>query len=175
MPLESTAQRPESAFMSEQRSPTGLLAIAVFKLVKATVLVAVGVGALSLIHNPDTEATLRHLLNVLRVDPNNHFFNRGLSAVSGLDQRRLAEVGIGTFVYAAVFLVEGTGLLLRKTWAEYLTTIVTASFVPLEVHEMVRKASALKAAGIAVNVAIVVYLVLRLLHERRDRHAPSRG
>ncbi|HEX4336893.1 MAG TPA: DUF2127 domain-containing protein [Polyangiaceae bacterium] len=159
--------------MSEKRSSGTLLAIAVFKLVKAAVLIAVGVGALSLIHDRDTETTLRHVLNVLRVDPNNYFFNRALSSVLGLDRRKLAEIGVGTFVYAAVFLVEGTGLLLRKTWAEYLTTIVTASFVPLEVYEMVRRASVLKALGIAVNVAIVVYLVLRLRQERRERHAPS--
>jgi len=75
-------------------------------------------------------------------------------------------LAVGTFVYAAVFLVEGTGLLLRKRWAEYLTTIVTASFVPFELYEMAHTPSVLKAAGIALNVAIVVYLIVRLRQKR---------
>src|SRR4029077_17821649 len=100
---------------------------------------------------------------------NDRFFDHAIARVSGLDRRKLEELGIGTFVYAGVFLVEGTGLALRKRWAEYLTTIVTASFIPLELYEMFRKPSAVKAIGIVVNVLIVAYLALRLRHEHRER------
>jgi uncharacterized membrane protein (DUF2068 family) len=62
-------------------------------------------------------------------------------------------------------------LLLRKVWGEYVSSILTASFIPLEIYELVEKASWIKALVIAVNVAIVVYLVLRL---RRDGHWPFR-
>jgi uncharacterized membrane protein (DUF2068 family) len=157
--------------MSDRRGTGVLLAIALFKLVKALVLIAVGVGALSLVKNNDTVTMLRHAVNALRMDPNNRLFDRAVSAVSGLDRKKLEEVGIGTFVYAAVFLVEGTGLLLRKRWAEYLTTIVTTSFVPLEIWELVRKPSPFKVIGLVVNVLIVVYLALRLWHERQERGA----
>jgi uncharacterized membrane protein (DUF2068 family) len=76
-------------------------------------------------------------------------------------------LSIGTFVYAAIFLVEGAGLLLRKRWAEFLTVFVTASFIPLEIYEIVRKPSPLKGVGILVNVLIVAYLVVRLWRERK--------
>jgi uncharacterized membrane protein (DUF2068 family) len=154
--------------MSDRRGTGVLVAIALFKVVKAILLIAVGVGALSLVHDPHTAATLRHAVNALRMDPNNRFFNRAVSAVSGLDDKKLEEVGIGTFVYATVFLVEGTGLLLRKRWAEYLTTIVTASFIPFEIYELVHNPSALKVAGLVANVLIVVYLGVRLWKERRS-------
>ena len=71
--------------------------------------------------------------------------------------------------YAAVFLVEGLGLLFRKRWAEWLTVVVTASFVPVEIYEMVARESLLKGLVIAVNVAAVAYLLWRL---RRDKHWP---
>ena len=161
--------------MNRRRGTGVLLAIAVFKLVKAAVLVAVGVGALSLIHDNEIVRSFERLVNALRIDANNRFINRGIAAVSGLDSRHLEEVGIGTFAYAALFLVEGTGLLLRKRWAEYLTTIITASFIPLEIYEIVRHASVLKALTIAVNMAIVVYLYLRLRAERREKRAPAKG
>ena len=66
-----------------------------------------------------------------------------------------------------MFLVEGVGLLLRKRWGEYLTIVVTASFIPFEIYEMAHKPTALKAGGIALNVVIVVYLVVRRWRERR--------
>ena len=68
-------------------------------------------------------------------------------------------------------LVEGTGLWLDKLWAEYLTVIATALLLPLELYELVRKPTALKAGGIAVNVAIVVYLILVLRRRLRREHA----
>jgi uncharacterized membrane protein (DUF2068 family) len=148
--------------MSKQRGSGVLLAIALFKLVKAMLLIALGCGALSLVHDPHSSATLRHLVGAFRIDPDNHFIHGVISKISGLDARRLEALSLGTFVYAAVFLVEGIGLLLRKRWAEYLTTVITASFIPFEVYELVHQPSVLKVAGIATNVAIVVYLGIRL-------------
>lgn len=65
-----------------------------------------------------------------------------------------------------MFAVEGTGLLLRKRWAEYLTTGVTASLVPLELYERAHRPSALKLAGVLLNVAIVWFLAARLGRRR---------
>jgi uncharacterized membrane protein (DUF2068 family) len=154
--------------MSSARGTGVLVSIALFKLVKAVTLIALGIGALSHLHHSDAFETLRRISRELGVDPNHRVVNQTISKVSGLDRRHLEEVGAGTFVYAAVFLTEGTGLLLRKRWAEYLTIIVTASFIPFEIYEMAHKPSALKAVGIVVNALIVVYLVLRLRRERRE-------
>ena len=40
--------------------------------------------------------------------------------------------------------------------------IATSLLIPLELYELVRKPSMLKAAGTAVNIAIVAYLAVRL-------------
>jgi uncharacterized membrane protein (DUF2068 family) len=149
-----------------------LFAIALFKLVKAALLVALGVAALSLAHDSGVLSTLRSSARALGFSPHGQLVNRAVSAALGVDHRGLQELGVGTFVYAAVFLTEGTGLIFRKRWAEYLTTIVTASFVPFEVYEMAHKPSVLKGVGIAVNVVIVAYLVIRLW--RRRHHADSK-
>ena len=145
-----------------------LLAIAVFKLVKAVLLVALGIAAFSLARDGQVLTTMRHVMAALGFSAHGDFVDRAFGQISGIDHRRLRELGVGTFVYAAVFLVEGTGLILRKRWAEYLTSIVTASFIPLEIYEMVHKASVFKALGIAVNVAVVAYLVVRLWQRRHS-------
>ena len=141
-----------------------LFGIALFKLLKTCILVAAGVSALSLLHDPDPPSTLSRVARELRIDPDNRLVHRAIAALAALDTRRLEELGVGTFVYAAVFAVEGTGLLLRKRWAEYLTTGVTASLVPLELYELWRQPSALKVAGILLNVLIVGFLAARLRH-----------
>ena len=69
----------------------------------------------------------------------------------------------------SVFLVEGVGLMLRRGWAEVLTTVITVSFIPLEIYELVKHESWMKIGVILVNALIVVYLVRRL---RREGHWP---
>src|SRR3954470_13811714 len=135
--------------------------IGVFKLAKAVLLVGVAIGALKLLHQ-DVAQVIERWIYTLQVDPDNQFIQKLLTRVWSVDDRTLKEISAGTFCYAGLFSVEGTGLLLRKRWASYLTIVVTASFLPFEVYEMVRETSALKAAVIALNLAILVYLAIRV-------------
>ncbi len=56
-------------------------------------------------------------------------------------------------------VIEGVGLWLRQRWAEWLTVIATSLLVPFEIYELIHRPSPMKAAGLTVNVLIVVYLV----------------
>lgn len=140
--------------------------IALFKLVKALMLIAVGVGALSMRHH---DGALNHWIHALVFDPHGRLFHEAIAKISGLDTRQLAGIAIGSMVYAAVFLVEGTGLMLRRGWAEVLTTVITISFIPLEIYELVKHQSWMKIGVILINALIVVYLVRRL---KREGHWP---
>ena len=90
--------------------------------------------------------------------------DRALSVLWSLDERKLKAIGVGIFVYAALPLTEGTGLLLRQRWAEYFTVIVTGSFIPLELYELAKHVTLTRLAVIAINVLIVWILVRRLDH-----------
>jgi len=136
----------------------GLLLIAVFKLLKAIALIGVGIGALKLLHK-DVAGVVDGWVNAFRVDPHNRYVYWLLEKLAKVDDRRLKELSIGTFIYAGVFLTEGIGLALRKRWAEYFTIIVTGSFLPLEFYELLRHASFAKAVALLLNVAVVVYLI----------------
>lgn len=140
--------------------------IALFKLVKALLLIAVGIGALSLRHH---DGALAGWIHALVFDPHGKLFHEAVEKISGLDTRQLADIAIGSLVYAAVFLVEGVGLMLRRGWAEVLTAIITTSFIPLEIYELVKHGSWMKIGVVLVNALIVVYLVRRL---RREGHWP---
>jgi uncharacterized membrane protein (DUF2068 family) len=73
----------------------------------------------------------------------------------------LKEVGIALLAYAALEGVEAIGLWFAKRWAEYLTFLSTVILLPLEVYEIVNKGTPLKVIGFLINVAVVVYLLLR--------------
>jgi uncharacterized membrane protein (DUF2068 family) len=143
--------------MASHRSNTILVLIGLFKLVKATLLVLVAVGAFS--------DHLRHFVE--HTNPSNHYVRELIAKISGAEPHTLHLVEIAALFYAALFLIEGFGLIARKTWAEYFTTIITVSFIPLEIYEMVERASALKGLVIAVNIVIVIYLLVRLKHDGR--------
>jgi len=70
--------------------------------------------------------------------------------------------GIAALGYGLLESVEGVGLWLDQLWAEYLTVIATSLLIPLELYELARKPTLLKAAGIAVNLVIVAYLARAL-------------
>jgi uncharacterized membrane protein (DUF2068 family) len=139
----------------------GLGLIAAFKLLKGLALLALGIGALNLLHK-DVEAIVVHWINIFQVDPNGHYVRLLLAKLSILDDRRLKELSVGTFIYSAVFLTEGVGLALGKRWAEYLTIGTTASLLPLEIYELGKHASIGKVLALVINLAVVVYLVLEL-------------
>ena len=79
----------------------------------------------------------------------------------GISQRSLLALAAGSFLYGAIEAAESIGLILKRRWAEYLVVLATAFFIPIEVFELAKKPTALKAATLVVNVVIVVYLVRR--------------
>lgn len=150
-----------SAAQKTKSSGSGLMAIAIFKFLKGLALLAVGFGVLHFLHR-DLATEIARWVDFFRIDPHNHYLQRILEKVANVDERKLRELSIGTFFYAALFLTEGTGLALRKRWAEYLTILSTASLMPIEALEIYKHASVAKVVLLIVNIAIVVYLVLQL-------------
>lgn len=156
--------RKPSSPKGPQRN-TVLFLIAIFKLVKGLALIALGIGALHLLHR-DLGQTVQHWIEVLRIDPDNRVIHRLLVRVFRVSPKQLKAISAGTFLYAGVFLTEGTGLLLRKRWAEYFTIIATGSFIPIEVYEIFHRFTAIKVAVTIINIAIVVYLVNQVRKNR---------
>jgi uncharacterized membrane protein (DUF2068 family) len=146
---------------TEGKSPFTLLLIALFKLIKGLLLLAVGVGAVKLLHH-DVAETVSNWIDFLRVDPDNRFIHGMLTRVLNLTPGQLKAASVGTFFYAGLLLTEGIGLLLRKRWAEYFTIITTAGLIPLELYEIAKHVTAARIAILIINVAIVVYLVMRV-------------
>ncbi|MGZ3460117.1 MAG: DUF2127 domain-containing protein [Archangium sp.] len=148
--------------------------IAVFKLVKAVTLIAVGVGALDVL-GKGTRETLARWLSTTGMSLNGPLGERIFHTLALLDSRKLVELSAASFTYAVLFLIEGVGLWFDKRWAEYFTLVITVSFIPFELYEWVQHPSAAKGVGMGINVAVAVYLVVRISRRRRSRSRAQPG
>jgi uncharacterized membrane protein (DUF2068 family) len=139
--------------------------IALFKLLKAALLIAVGLGALHLLHK-DLTSVLEHWVMRLGLDPGNRYVDKALEKAANFSPNKIKSLGIVSFIYAGLFLTEGIGLWMLKRWAEWFSVIITTSLVPVELYEIYHHPSVIKGLVLIVNIAVVGYLLYRILTER---------
>lgn len=82
-----------------------------------------------------------------------------IRSVLASNPHTLTLVTVFLLGYGALQLVEAVGLYSLKRWGEYVAVVGTSVFLPVEVHELLAKVTALRVGAFAVNVAAVVYLV----------------
>lgn len=149
-----------------KHSDTAMLRlIAFFKLVKAVLLIITGIAALKLLHR-DAWSALAGWISMIGLDPGNRLLDAALNKVELLNPHKIKFLGVGSFVYAGLFLTEGTGLWLQKRWGEWVTIIITSSLIPLEIYEIFHHDTVTKIAVFVINVAILAYLI----HHVRTKH-----
>jgi uncharacterized membrane protein (DUF2068 family) len=144
-----------------------LRTIALYKLVKVLLLLLAAYGELRL-HDAELSAKLITWAQARPSGLEHALVTRVLEWFSGLSESKIHALRFVTLTYAAVFAVEGVGLWMRKRWAEWLTVVITASLIPVEIWEFVSRPNFGKAAVVIANAAIVAYLVW---HVRTRGHA----
>ena len=82
-----------------------------------------------------------------------------LTRLGHIQPHSLAVLAMFAGAYAVVSGFEAVGLWRERRWAEYLTVLATAGFLPLEIHELIRRVTFVRIGTFAVNIAILVYLV----------------
>jgi uncharacterized membrane protein (DUF2068 family) len=107
------------------------------------------------------------------MNPESRIVNFLFEKAELLNDPLLRRIGFGAFCYAAVGVIEAVGLYLEKAWAEFLTLIITASFLPFEIHELIRRLTWLRVGLLVTNVVVLLYLVWmlgeRAAHRRRTQ------
>jgi len=85
----------------------------------------------------------------------------GLRYVTGFAPIRtvLILLALVAVAYCVVEGVEAVGLWMQRRWAEYLTALATAGFLPLEIHEIAARVTVARIVTLIVNIAILLYLL----------------
>jgi uncharacterized membrane protein (DUF2068 family) len=131
-------------------------------------VVLVGLGVLVLLFSAD-RATLRHTFYKVIADLQGGTISGQSHAHHGLlheldnlfttSSTHLHRLAAVLIAYGVVEGIEAVGLWYQQRWAEYLTFIVTASLLPLEVYEIAHRTTPFKIIAFVVNVAVVAYLL----------------
>jgi len=164
------AANPARSVSGRRHHNRWLLLIAVYKLLQALLFIAIGVGALHLLHR-DVADLLADLADHLNFNPESGFVNFVLDKALLVDDPLLRRIGAAAFCYAGVSLAEGIGLYLEKAWGEFLTIAITASFLPLEAFELLHRFTAFRVCLLAINALVLVYLVRVVAEKEKERRA----
>ena len=91
--------------------------------------------------------------------PSRSFVDKELRHLLAVRSGQLRVVAITAAVYCVLEATEAIGLWRERRWAEYLTAVATAGFLPFEIIELTKNVSPLKVGTFVVNLAILVYLI----------------
>lgn len=150
----------------------GLLLIALFKLAKAAACIAIGFGALHLIHADVGDVVLK-TTNFFHLDPDGRTVDFIQEKADLLSGHKLRQFSMLTFGYAALSMIEGIGLYKEKTWAEYLTLILTICALPWDVTELMKHQTPMRAGVVVINLVVLAYLLwfIRMHRQQTARSA----
>ncbi len=138
-------------------TPTGLKAAAFFEALKGLLVILAGVGLLSLLHR-DAEAFAKSLVIHLHMNPARHYPSIFIDAAGRLTDARLWLLAAGAFGYSSLRLAEAYGLWRAMPWAEWVGIVSGGIYLPVEVVELIRRPTVLKAGLLTANALLVVYL-----------------
>jgi uncharacterized membrane protein (DUF2068 family) len=147
-----------------------LTLIALFKFCKSALLLVIALEALRLLR-PGAAVRAREWLAALALSSDRRVVQHVLIRLESLISQRLEVLGVVALLYATLFAIEGVGLWRERRWAEYLTVIATASFVPFEVFQLARHVTLVRSAALGLNLLVVAYLIYRLRHPYGERVA----
>ncbi len=145
-----------------------LLLIAVYKFLHAALFFAIGIGAHHLLHKniaDQIDLFARHL----RFNPESRLVIFILRKASFINGRVLERISLVAYCYATVTLIEGIGLYLEKAWGEFLTLAITASFLPWEILEIIRRITWIRVGLLTINILVFVYLLRLVFDSARHR------
>ena len=133
--------------------------------IKGFIVFGAGFGLLALLHR-DVRRIAESLVTRLHVDPENHFAGIFLNAAAHITDARLGGLAAHAAAYTALRWVEGWGLWFNRRWASWLGAASGAIYVPVEMYELWHRPSAIKAATLCLNIAVVAYLAWTLQRRR---------
>lgn len=152
--------------------PIGITLIAALKLAQSAALGALGFGVRHLAMPgvlDDFAAWVTHY----SLASDQRLVAGTLEWMASIGPRQLRHLGAAALLYAGLLAIEGVGLFAQRRWAEYMTVIITASFVPFELFEVIRHVTIGRTLTFVVNVLVVAYLV-RFLRRNGQAHAHPR-
>ena len=153
--------------MSEPETrPRALVAIVIYKCFTVGLLTFVAIGLFLTSKKHDS---LFALAEEYMMTGKREIIKAGLTQVLSVSTKM--QLGaLVALVYAAVNGIEAFGLWNQKAWATILVVGIVGITIPVEVYEIIQKASIVKLGVFAINIAMFIYLLRHAIAERKKQH-----
>ena len=139
-------------------SATGLHVVAIFEASKGVLVLLVGLGLLSLVHHSAQNAGEK-IVERFHLNPAHEHPRILIYAATHLDNSHLRLLAVAALLYSTMRFIEAYGLWRMRGWAEWFAIVSGGVYLPLELYELIHRATAVKAMVFVVNAVIVAYLV----------------
>jgi uncharacterized membrane protein (DUF2068 family) len=149
----------------------GVRTVATVELAKGLIVVAAGLGVFSMRHHKDIWGVAESFLEFFHANPYHHYVGVFIRLVSRVSDIRLWKIALVASVYAILRFVEAYGLWYALPWAEWMAFISGAIYIPFEVADLIRRATLLRAAVLAVNALVVLYMLYLRIQAAEKRRA----
>jgi len=166
--MHRSDSHPDLRHRRHRRQRHALQAIATFEFFKGLFVMLMGFCALALVHK-DVWLYAESLLALLHISTDRHSAQVFLDFADNVTDARLWAAARIAFAYAVLRFTEGYGLWKCRTWAEWVALVSGALLLPLEVRELFRSVTLLRAALFAGNVAVVFFMLYVIRSNRRER------
>lgn len=146
----------------------GVRLVALLEAAKGAIVLIAGFGVLEIVHIGAVEF-VDDLVGHLHLNLANGTPRIFAELANNISDRQLQLLAAAAFAYVAVRAAEAWGLWNRRRWAAWFSVASGLVYLPFELVELAKGASALKLALLAANLAVVVYMarVLRARHAVR--------
>jgi len=144
--------------------------VALLEATKGAVVLLAGFGVLSLIHQ-GAQHVADVIVHHLHLNPAKHDPRIFLEAAARLRDARLWWLVAGASGYSLVRFVEAYGLWRQRWWAEGFAALSGGIYMPFEIWRLAHGGHAVAAIALAINTAVVAFMVYALLARRREEQA----
>ena len=152
--------------MSEHKPrPRALVAIVIYKCFTIGLLTSVAIGLFLTSKKYDD---LLIFAEDYMTTGKREIIKAGLLSALSFPATKMQLGAIVALIYAAVNVLEAVGLWYQKAWATILVAGIVGLTIPIEIYEIIQKASVVKMGVFTINVAMFVYLLRHALAERHQ-------
>jgi len=151
-----------------------LRGIATFEMAKGLVVLLAATGVVLLMQKEDPWDIADGLLRLLHISPDHRLAQLFLDWADSLTDARVYAVAAVAAAYSILRFLEAYGLWYARAWAEWIALISGAMYLPFEVYILAHRLSWIHALILAINLAIVCYMI-HLLKSGKSHYQPLAG
>ena len=136
-----------------------LRGIATFEMAKGLVVLLGAIGVVLLMQREDPWDIADGLLHLLHISPDHPLAQLFLDWADSLTTARVYAVAGAAAAYSFLRFLEAYGLWYARAWAEWIALISCAIYLPLEIYNLANRLSWIHVLVLAINLAIVLYMI----------------